>query len=274
MRGHFQTRGLLTLCLVCLVLLLSGCKVALYHKLGEQDANEILAALMRADIEADKSQADEKNWRIEVESADLASALEALRAQGLPHQPYVGMGEVFRREALVSTPAEERVRFVYALSQEISHTLAQIDGVVVARVHVVLPANDPLSDKIKPSSAAVFIKHRAEANLQALAPAIKNLVMASIEGLVYDNISLSFFPAEQTAKGGREAWSRFLGIEVAPRSLGRLQALLTAAGLAVALAIGFVLLRYRTAIADDWGALRHRVGKIDALARAKSARDS
>ena len=46
---------------------------------------------------------------------------------------------------------------MHALAQDLSATISRIDGVVVARVHIVLPDNNPFAEKVKPSSAAVFI---------------------------------------------------------------------------------------------------------------------
>lgn len=185
-----------------LALALSACKVDLYSGLTEQEANEMLAALSVEGITAEKQRADgaggqAAGWQVRVDEGRLAAALELLRAQGLPNARYATMGDVFQKQGLVSTPAEERMRYIYAVSQELSQTLRGVDGVVAARVHVVIPANDPLSDKIRPSSAAVFIKHRPDVDLRLLAPAVKDMVAHSIEGLSHDQVSLSLFEARR-----------------------------------------------------------------------------
>ncbi|OUM01958.1 type III secretion system inner membrane ring lipoprotein SctJ [Variovorax sp. JS1663] len=182
-----------------LLLALAGCKVPLYSNLQEQEANEIVAALSAQGIDTAKNKLEGTNWQVEVDEARLGQALEVLRAQGLPGERYATMGEVFQKQGLVSTPSEERMRYIYAVSQELSQTLRNVDGVVAARVHVVIPANDPLSEKIRPSSAAVFIKHRSDVDLRLLAPAVKDMVAHSIEGLSHDQVSLSLFEARPLA---------------------------------------------------------------------------
>lgn len=181
-------------------LLLAGCsKVGLYSGLNEQEVNEIVAALAADGIDAAKEPAENNTWQVMVDKGQLGAALDLLRAQGLPNDRYVSMGDVFQKQGLVSTPSEERMRYIYAMSQELSQTLRKVDGVVAARVHVVIPANDPLSDKIRPSSAAVFIKHRPDVDLRLLAPAVKQMVAHSIEGLSHDQVSLSLFEARRPA---------------------------------------------------------------------------
>jgi type III secretion protein J len=177
--------------------LLSACRTELHAKLTERDANEILAALYAAGISAAKDTRDQKTWTVEVEKKDLQRAIYVMLTQGLPREQFASTGDIFKKDGLISTPWEDRIRYIYATSQELSNTLSQIDGVVSARVHPVIPANDPLATHPRPSSASVFIKHRRDADLSALAPAIRNLVTRGIEGLAYENIALTFVAADE-----------------------------------------------------------------------------
>lgn len=187
-----------------LLVLLAGCQKELYSGLSERDANQMVAVLGDAGISASKDNdardtSDRNAWLVSVADGDMQAALTVLQANGLPKPSYASLGELFQKQGLVSTPAEERVRYLYGVSQDLSRTLQDIEGVVVARVQVVIPENDPLADKIKPSSAAVYIRYRPGVDLRAMAPMVKDLVAHSIEGLQYDNVSLFLQPAAARA---------------------------------------------------------------------------
>jgi len=177
-------------------LMLAACKVDLYTQLDEQAANEMVAALSAQGIAATKRSAGEGQWQLLVDEDELGPALQVLQAQGLPHDRYTSLGDLFERQGLVSTPVEERMRYIYGTSQELARTLQTLDGVVAARVHVVIPANDPLSENVRPSSAAVFIKHTPDVDLRLLTPAVKDLVAHSIEGLTHDQVSLTLYESK------------------------------------------------------------------------------
>ncbi|MFM0044820.1 type III secretion system inner membrane ring lipoprotein SctJ [Paraburkholderia sediminicola] len=186
------------------LVLLAGCQKELYSSLSEAEANQMIDVLGDAGISASKDNdardgSDQQSWQVEVSENDLHAALSVLRTNGLPKPHFASIGELFQKQGLVSTPAEERMRYLYGVSQDLSRTLQDIQGVVIARVQVVIPENDPLADKIKPSSAAVYIRYKPGVDLRAMAPMVKDLVAHSIEGLQYDNVSLFLQPAAEQA---------------------------------------------------------------------------
>lgn len=168
----------------------------------EGEANEVLAALQNAGIGANKVPGKEGMVGISIDAESVGRAVDLLRAKGLPRERFAGMGQVFRKEGLISSPLEERARYLYALSQELGATLAQIDGVVVARVHVVLPERGNSGDSNQPSSAAVFIKHQAGYNLDTVQPQIRRLVTNSIPGLTPDKVSIVLVAAQAASGTG------------------------------------------------------------------------
>ena len=115
------------------------------------------------------------------------------------------MGQVFKKDGLVSSPMQERAQMIFALSQELSRTVSEIDGVLSARVHLVLPENDPLRQQLVPSSASVFIRHRSNCRSAALVPQVKMLVANGIAGVSYDKVSVVLVPVDM--QKANQAWT-------------------------------------------------------------------
>jgi type III secretion protein J len=186
---------------VLLALLLTACsrQVELMSNMPEAEANEVLAALQNAGIRADKTAGKEGAVGVSIDAEQVGRAVDLLRSKGLPHQRHAGMGQVFKKDGLISSPLEERARYLYALSQELGATLSQIDGVIVARVHVVLPERGAAGDPASPSSAAVFIKYQEGHNLDVLQPQIRRLVNNSIPGLAPERTSIVLFGSQPPA---------------------------------------------------------------------------
>lgn len=171
--------------LILYVFLLAGCsqQTDLFSGLSEQDANEVIATLAEQSIEAQKH-LEKTGVVVAVESDQINRAVRVLDAAGLPRQARSSLGEIFKKEGVISTPLEERARYIYALSQELEATLSQIDGVVIARVHVVLPERVAPGEPVQPASAAVFIKHTASLDPDSVRGRIQQMVASSIPGMV------------------------------------------------------------------------------------------
>ncbi|MCQ2396222.1 MAG: type III secretion inner membrane ring lipoprotein SctJ [Lentisphaeria bacterium] len=176
-------------------MLLTGCgkEATLHSQLDERQANLVMAALLDANIVCRKVAGEENRWNVLIDEKDFANAVNLLEKLGLPQRNYQGISEVFKKTGMVSSPSEERIRFMDALAQDLSRTIAGIDGVVDARVHIVLPENDPFAKNALPSSAAVAIRSRWDAHVEDLIPQIKNLVLNAIEGLQYDKTTVTVF---------------------------------------------------------------------------------
>ncbi len=226
---------------VLLVALLTACsqKVELMAAISEPEANEIMAALQNAGVAVDKKPGKEGMVSVVIPSDQLGRAVDLLREKGLPRERFSGMGQVFKKDGLISSPLEERARYLHALSQELGATLSQIDGVVFARVHVVLPERTLYGEAPVPSSAAVFIKHQEGYDLDTLQPLVRRLVTHSIPALAPEKISIVFFgaqPARPSGAANRGAVSS-TGLEAAVLAMG----LLLLASLA---ATGFLAWKY------------------------------
>lgn len=198
LRGVGQLAGILSFCM-----LLSACgdRVELFHGLTEQDANDVIAELADKHIDSSK-RIDKEGVAVMASGAEINRAVRVLDAAGLPRHTRSSLGDIFKKEGVISTPLEERARYVYALSQELESTLSQIDGVVVARVHVVLPERIAPGEPVQPASAAVFIKHTAALDTDGVRARIHQMVASSIPGMANEpadskKLAIVFVPAAE-----------------------------------------------------------------------------
>lgn len=204
------------------LLFLAGCgRSELYSGLSEKEVSHMQAILLRQGIDCDKVSEKDETYGLVVSKNQLANAVDILNGFGYPKDNYADMGELFKKEGLVSSPMEERVRYIYALSQEVGKTISKIDGVTTARVHIVLPDNDPLSEYFRPSSASVFVRYRQTMDFTDYAHKIKQLVVNSIEGLKYEKVTVLPFPVEVVSVD--KTCERIMGIEVISSYSSRLR---------------------------------------------------
>ena len=235
--------------LVLLVaLLLTACEAELYNNLDQRQANEMVATLQQRGIPAQRMAVKGGQYTVVVDKGRFADAINILKEAGLPKQEFQSMGQVFKKDGLVSSPTQERAQMIFALSQELSRTVSEIDGVLSARVHLVLPENDPLRQQLVPSSASVFIRHRSSTPVSNLVPQVKMLVANGVAGLSYDKVSVVLVPvdSQKPIQGQDLEMVSFFGMWIQRDNLT--QAWIMFFGLVVLVlllagALGFVLFR-------------------------------
>jgi type III secretion protein J len=184
--------------LLILIALMMGCSQPLHHGLTEEQANEILVILQNNGIHAEKTTeegGETVTFIVTVPQRDSSKAWQIMRENDLPKPAKKGFGEVFGKTSLIPTAMEERALFLQAICGELAKTIEAINGVVDARVHVVLPESDILKQELQGptlSKAAVLIKYKTDrsGNPPFKAEDIRQLVANSVEGLKPSDVSV------------------------------------------------------------------------------------
>lgn len=166
------------------VLSMTGCgaHVDLQFAPDIQGANEMAAVLRNRGIAVERRH-EKEGVMLSVADVDFLPAMAALRDAGLPRQTRANLGDAFGKKGMVSTPLEEKTRYIHAIEEELESTLMNIDGVVTARARVVPQERPAPGAPLTPASASVLIKHRPEVDLSALVPGIVQLVKNGVPGL-------------------------------------------------------------------------------------------
>jgi len=194
--------------------------------LNEQEANEVLAALLEVGVGAEKQKLKE-DLSITIDDNEVAKSLNALSARGLPKRRLNRMGDVFQKDSMISSPIEEKARYLYALSQELESTLSLIDGVINARVHIVLPDRISIGEPVMPASAAVFIKHNGLIQTQGLADKVRKIISGSVPALAQNDkekITVELFQSQEIKV--QTSFDHVFGVVVEKGSSHKLQTIM------------------------------------------------
>jgi len=214
---------------------LVGCSAPVVAGLDETDASQVVVALEQGGIASEKDRDPEKEgtFRVSVAKEDAASALALLAEEGLPPRQSPGILEALGKGSVVPSRAAEHARVVTGTGDELERSLRGLEGVLSARVHLGVPAHDPLSleEKEPPATASVLIRHRG-ATPPLAAGDVQRLVAGAIAGLLPEHVSVVMLPAPPRARSAEQRLARLGPLTVAKSSLFGLRVMV---GLAVLL---------------------------------------
>lgn len=172
-----------------------GCRSPVQTGLSEDEANSVIVALHRVDIGAEKRRqegfSETPQYEVLVADDALGEALGVLSAQKLPARTEPGLREVFGGGGLVPTATEERARYTAALGGELSRSIAGMDGVLTARVHVALgDRRDFALDEAPPAPrASVLVEHLRDGP-PIDEGAVRALVAGAVQGMPAENVAV------------------------------------------------------------------------------------
>jgi flagellar M-ring protein FliF len=142
---------------------------------------------------------------VSVEKSKLADARLTLAADGIPFNSVVGF-ELFDRQFFGLTDFTQKVNYQRAIEGELSRTIAGIDEVESARVHIVLPKDDLFVDEKSYATASIILKIAQGSQINPdNVRAITNLVVNSVGELNEENVSIVDTNGNLLSSGGESS---------------------------------------------------------------------
>lgn len=229
---------------LCLLWLLgtAACRERIQHGLDERQANELQTVLVERGLDARKMPETGKKptWAIEVEEAQASDAVRILAELGLPRPMEETGCDVFGGGGLIRSPLEEQLCRVRVLERGLEKTLQGVEGVLLARVHLMVPPPPRPGQAAAPAKASAMVRTAPgqAGRIRQAQEQLRALIAGGVEGLAPEAVALMV----------DEVATR---VEVsAPRSspLLRLRVLLAVMGVVVtglAVALVFLAMRLR-----------------------------
>jgi flagellar M-ring protein FliF len=157
----------------------------LYTGLSTEDSAAIAARLKEL-----KVQHRVTSGGIEVPEEQVPELRLELASSGLPRGGGVGF-EIFDSARFGATEFEQQVNLRRALEGELSRSINTIEGVMSARVHLVLPERRLFAARSEGASASVVVKlHPGQQFGRREVAGVVHLVSSAVPGLTKDRVSV------------------------------------------------------------------------------------
>jgi type III secretion protein J len=181
---------------LCLFLLLctAACRERIQHGLDERQANELQTVLAERGLDARKvPEAGKKpTWAIEVDEAQASDAVRILAELGLPRPVEETGCDVFGGGGLIRSPVEEQLCRVRVLERGVEKTLQGVDGVLLARVHLMVPPPPRPGQVAVPAKASAMLRTAPgqAARIRQAQEQLRALIAGGVEGLSPEAVAL------------------------------------------------------------------------------------
>jgi flagellar M-ring protein FliF len=113
-----------------------------------------------------------------------------LSADGLPSRGSIGYEIFDQPDALGQTQFQQNINRLRALEGELARTIASLDGIESARVHLVLPERQLFARDADQPSATIVLRLRRDELTAGQVRAIRNLVASATPGLTTSRVTI------------------------------------------------------------------------------------
>jgi flagellar M-ring protein FliF len=162
-------------------------KSLLFADLDLREAGQISQKLEQADI---PYEARGDGSSIFVPRSRVGEARLLVSADGLPSRGSVGYELFDTPDALGQTQFQQNINRLRALEGELERTIATLDGVAGARVHLVLPEHQLFERDADQPSASIVLRLKRDALTSGQVRAIRNLVASATPGLTTNRVTI------------------------------------------------------------------------------------
>ncbi|GGY39572.1 flagellar M-ring protein [Bacterioplanes sanyensis] len=160
----------------------------LIHRLQDHNAQDIIEILQRENI---NFQIDPSSQILMVQSGDLHEARMKLAAASLIDEKTVGLEVLEQDSALGTSQFIENARYRRGLEGELARTIASVNAVRNARVHLALPKESVFVRDKRSPRASVFLELYAGREMtRDQVEAIVNLVASSVSDMARSDVSI------------------------------------------------------------------------------------
>src|SRR6266567_1807852 len=161
--------------------------VTVFNNLTEQDASAIVNKLKSTKIPYETADGG-KTIKVPRDKADDVRL--SVAASGLPQSGVVGY-EVFDKTNFSTTDFNNKVNLQRALEGELDRTIAKLDGVQSATVHLVIPEQALFQQQQQQTTASVALQLKPTVTLTPdQTKAVTKLVSSSVQGLKPENVTV------------------------------------------------------------------------------------
>jgi flagellar M-ring protein FliF len=127
---------------------------------------------------------------IYVARSRVLEARMMLSQDGLPSRGSIGYEIFDQPDALGQTQFQQNINRLRALEGELARTIASLDGVDSARVHLVLPERQLFAQNNEQPSASIVLHLRRDSLTSGQVRAIRNLVASATPGLTTNRVTI------------------------------------------------------------------------------------